>query len=92
MSVRINEESSNDPLYPGLRKKRIRGPEFDSFAAAFVEAMNQVFPKACIEWGDVPGVDAIRILETYRTKTCTFNDDIQGQQPLQRPVLYPLVD
>ena len=42
-----NEEFLNDPLYPGLRRKRIRGPEFDAFVAAFVEAMNDVFPKAC---------------------------------------------
>lgn len=73
-----NEEFLNDPLYPGLRRKRIRGPEFDAFVAAFVEAMNEVFPKACIQWEDFTGVDAIRILETYRDKTCTFNDDIQG--------------
>lgn len=73
-----NEEFLNDPLYPGLRRKRIRGPEFDAFVAAFVEAMNEVFPKACIQWEDFTGVDAIRILETYREKTCTFNDDIQG--------------
>jgi malate dehydrogenase (oxaloacetate-decarboxylating)(NADP+) len=73
-----NEEFLNDPLYPGLRRKRIRGPEFDAFVAAFVEAMNEVFPRACIQWEDFTGVDAIRILETYREKTCTFNDDIQG--------------
>lgn len=73
-----NEEFLNDPLYPGLRRKRIRGQEFDEFVAAFVEAMNAVFPKACIQWEDFTGVDAIRILEKYRDETCTFNDDIQG--------------
>lgn len=73
-----NEEFLQDPLYPGLRRKRTRGPEYDAFIAAFVEAMNEVFPKACIQWEDFTGVDAIRILETYRDKTCTFNDDIQG--------------
>lgn len=73
-----NEEFLTDPLYPGLRRKRTRGPEFDAFVAAFVEAMNEVFPKACIQWEDFTGVDAIRILETYRDETCSFNDDIQG--------------
>ncbi|MGL2963964.1 NAD-dependent malic enzyme [Flavobacterium sp. RSB2_4_14] len=73
-----NEEFLNDPLYPGLKCKRIRGKEFDDFVAAFVEAMYEVFPKVCIQWEDFPGVDAIRILETYRDKVCTFNDDIQG--------------
>lgn len=73
-----NEEFLNDPLYPGLKRKRIRGQEFDDFVAAFVEAMQEVFPKVCIQWEDFPGVDAIRILNTYRNHACTFNDDIQG--------------
>ena len=73
-----NVEFLNDPLYPGLKCKRIRGKEFDDFIAAFVEAMNEVFPKICIQWEDFPGVDAIRILNTYKDKVCTFNDDIQG--------------
>lgn len=73
-----NEEFLNDPLYPGLKCKRIRGKEFDDFVAAFVQAMNEVFPKMCIQWEDLPGVDAIHILNNYRDKVCTFNDDIQG--------------
>lgn len=73
-----NEEFLNDPLYPGLKRKRIRGQEFDEFVAAFVEAMQEVFPKVCIQWEDFPGVDAIRILNSYRDHVCTFNDDIQG--------------
>lgn len=73
-----NEEFLDDPLYPGLKRKRIRGKEFDDFVAAFVEAMQEVFPKVCIQWEDFTGVDAIRILNTYRDKICTFNDDIQG--------------
>ena len=73
-----NEDFLNDPLYPGLKCKRIRGKEFDDFIAAFVEALNEVFPKICIQWEDFPGVDAIRILNTFKDKVCTFNDDIQG--------------
>jgi malate dehydrogenase (oxaloacetate-decarboxylating)(NADP+) len=73
-----NEEFLNDPLYPGLSRKRVRGKEFDDFVAAFVAAMYEVFPKICIQWEDLTGVDAIRILNTYRDKVCTFNDDIQG--------------
>lgn len=73
-----NEEFLNDPLYPGLRKKRIRGPEFDDFVEEFVTAVTEVFPKICIQWEDFPGVDAIRILDKYRDKVCTYNDDIQG--------------
>ncbi len=73
-----NEAFLNDPLYPGMRRKRIRGPEFDDFIKEFVEAINEVFPKICIQWEDFPGVDAIRILNSYYEKVCTYNDDIQG--------------
>jgi malate dehydrogenase (oxaloacetate-decarboxylating)(NADP+) len=73
-----NEKFLNDPLYPGLRRKRIRGKEFDDFIEAFVTAITEVYPKICIQWEDLTGVDAIRILNTYRNKVCTFNDDIQG--------------
>jgi len=73
-----NEKFLNDPLYPGIKRKRIRGKEFDEFIEAFVSAVNEVFPKICIQWEDFPGVDAIRILSKYRDSVCTFNDDMQG--------------
>ncbi|HET9434487.1 MAG TPA: NAD-dependent malic enzyme [Chitinophagaceae bacterium] len=73
-----NETFLNDPLYPGLKKKRVTGKEFDDFIEAFVVAINEVFPKICIQWEDFAGKDAIPILDKYRDKVCTFNDDIQG--------------
>ncbi|MDB4900970.1 MAG: NAD-dependent malic enzyme [Mucilaginibacter sp.] len=73
-----NEDFLNDPFYPGLRQKRIQGKEFDDFIEAFVTAINEVFPQICIQWEDFAGKDAIRILNTYRDKVCTYNDDIQG--------------
>ncbi|HNW53209.1 MAG TPA: NAD-dependent malic enzyme, partial [Bacteroidales bacterium] len=73
-----NESYLNDPLYPGLKHKRVTGKEYDDFIEAFVVAINEVFPKVCIQWEDFKGVDAIRILNTFRDKVCTYNDDIQG--------------
>ncbi len=73
-----NEELLNDPLYPGLKKQRARGKEYDDFIENFVYAVNEVFPDICIQWEDFAGVNAINILEKYRNKVCTFNDDIQG--------------
>jgi malate dehydrogenase (oxaloacetate-decarboxylating)(NADP+) len=73
-----NEEFLNDPLYPGLKQKRIKGKEYDDFIKAFVKAITKVYPKVCIQWEDFAGVNAIRILDKYRDKVCTFNDDIQG--------------
>ncbi len=73
-----NEKYLNDPLYPGLKQKRVTGKAYDDFVQAFVKAVTKVFPKVCIQWEDFAGVNAIRILEKYRDKVCTFNDDIQG--------------
>ncbi|MHC1777948.1 MAG: NAD-dependent malic enzyme [Lentimicrobium sp.] len=73
-----NETYLNDPLYPGLKHKRITGQEYDDFIEAFVVAINEVFPKICIQWEDFKGIDAIRILNKFRDKVCTYNDDIQG--------------
>jgi malate dehydrogenase (oxaloacetate-decarboxylating)(NADP+) len=73
-----NEAFLNDPLYPGLKHKRVTGKEYDDFIEAFVMAINEIFPKLCIQWEDFKGVDAIRILNKFRNKVCTYNDDIQG--------------
>jgi malate dehydrogenase (oxaloacetate-decarboxylating)(NADP+) len=73
-----NKTFLKDPLYPGLKHKRIRGLEYDDFIETFVNAITRVFPKICIQWEDFKGVDAVRILDRFRDKVCTFNDDIQG--------------
>jgi len=73
-----NEAFLNDPLYPGLRQKRITGQEYDDFIDAFVQAVNEVYPNICIQWEDFKGVDAIRILGRYKNIISTYNDDIQG--------------
>jgi malate dehydrogenase (oxaloacetate-decarboxylating)(NADP+) len=73
-----NEKLLNDPLYPGLRRPRVKGKAYDDFVDAFVKAAVREFPKVCIQWEDFAGVNAIRILDRYRDRICTFNDDIQG--------------
>jgi malate dehydrogenase (oxaloacetate-decarboxylating)(NADP+) len=73
-----NEKILRDPLSPGLKQPRVRGRAYDNFVEAFVKAVTKVYPGACIQWEDFAGVNAIRILEKYRDRVCTFNDDIQG--------------
>jgi malate dehydrogenase (oxaloacetate-decarboxylating)(NADP+) len=73
-----NKKFLNDPLYPGLKYRRIEGKEYEDFIEEFVLAINEVFPKICIQWEDFNGNSAIRILDKYRNRVCTFNDDIQG--------------
>jgi len=68
----------DDPLYLGLRHERVRGPEYDAFIAEFVDAVQELFPKCCIQWEDFANINAVPILAKYRDKICTYNDDIQG--------------
>jgi malic enzyme len=73
-----NQERLDDPLYLGLRHKRIRGPEYQDFLDRFVDAVIRVFPDAVLQWEDFLKANALTQLARYRDRLCTFNDDIQG--------------
>jgi malate dehydrogenase (oxaloacetate-decarboxylating)(NADP+) len=73
-----NHELLEDPLYLGLRQNRVRGAEYDAFIDEFVQAVQTLFPKCCLQWEDFANFNAVPILARYRDKICTYNDDIQG--------------
>ena len=73
-----NEKLLKDPQYLGWRNKRVTGEGYDSFIETFVEGVKKYFPKAYLHWEDFGRDNAHKILEKYRDKLCTFNDDIQG--------------
>ena len=73
-----NEAFLRDPLYPGLRQPRVRGEEFDALVEEFVQAVQEVYPKCCIQFEDFHNTTAIPLLARYRDRVCCFNDDIQG--------------
>jgi malate dehydrogenase (oxaloacetate-decarboxylating)(NADP+) len=73
-----NEKLLDDPLYLGLRRRRVRGDEYGAFVDEFVQAVQEWFPRCCIQWEDFANLNAIPILARYRDAICTFNDDIQG--------------
>jgi malate dehydrogenase (oxaloacetate-decarboxylating) len=73
-----NEDNLNDPLYIGWRHKRVRGEEYDSFIDEFVTALSERWPHVMLQWEDFAKSNATRILDRYRDRVCSFNDDIQG--------------
>jgi malate dehydrogenase (oxaloacetate-decarboxylating)(NADP+) len=73
-----NQILLDDPLYQGLRQHRMRGEDYLAFVDEFVDAVETLYPKCCIQWEDFANINAVPILERYRDRICTFNDDIQG--------------
>ncbi|WP_342045836.1 NAD-dependent malic enzyme [Bacillus sp. OTU530] len=72
------EELLNNPFYIGNRHPRVRDERYDAFIEQFVSTASRMFPHALLHWEDFSSKNARNILEKYRDKVCTFNDDIQG--------------
>jgi malate dehydrogenase (oxaloacetate-decarboxylating)(NADP+) len=73
-----NAAIRDDLLYLGLTQPRVRGQEYDDLVEEFVMGVQEVFPDALIQFEDFATGNAVRLLERYRSRVCTFNDDIQG--------------
>jgi len=87
-----NEARLNDPIYVGWEHKRVRGQEYDDFIEAFVTAVERRWPHVLLQWEDFAGVNAARLLERYRDRLCTFNDDIQGTAAVTTATLLAAVN
>jgi malate dehydrogenase (oxaloacetate-decarboxylating) len=73
-----NLDRLRDPEYLGWRHDRITGIEYEEFVEQFVRAVRQELPGTLLQWEDFGGEHARSLLEEYRDKLLTFNDDIQG--------------
>ena len=68
----------DNPNYLGNRHERVTGETYYDFIDKFVQTAEKLFPKLYLHWEDFGRSNAANILEKYRKKIPTFNDDIQG--------------
>ena len=73
-----NQSLLDDPLYLGRREPRLRGAAYRDLVDEFVTAARKVFPEVVIQWEDFRKDNALAIMDRYRHKLPSFNDDIQG--------------
>ncbi len=73
-----NEALLADPLYLGLRQRRLTGAAYDELVEEFIAATQEVFPGVIVQFEDFANHNAFRLLQRYRDRVSCFNDDIQG--------------
>ena len=73
-----NVELLEDQQYLGWRHRRIGDDDYYSFIDEFVATVHEQLPSVLLQWEDFATAHALPILERYRDKLLTFNDDIQG--------------
>jgi malic enzyme len=73
-----NRELLQNDLYLGWPGTRIKGAEYDELIEEFALAFQSLFPCAVLQWEDFRKDNALAILERFRHRVLSFNDDIQG--------------
>ena len=73
-----NQDLRDDEMYFGLDRPRARGAEYQEFIEEFVQAVQARFPGCLLQFEDFGNHNAFELLDRYRDRVCSFNDDIQG--------------
>ena len=72
------KELLDNPNYLGNPHERVRGERYYDFVDQFVQTAERLFPKLYLHWEDFGRLNAATILNEYKDRIPTFNDDIQG--------------
>lgn len=67
-----------NPLYLGVRHHRLADADYVAFMDRFVEGIAARYPGLILQWEDFGRERAFTVLERYRGRIASFNDDIQG--------------
>jgi malate dehydrogenase (oxaloacetate-decarboxylating) len=73
-----NPATLADPFYIGWRHERVKGRLYEEFVELFVRCVQQELPNVLLQWEDFANTNAFFLLDKYRDRICSFNDDIQG--------------
>jgi len=73
-----NQEILDDLLYLGYPQKRLEGEAYFELVEEFVQAIQEKYPKALIQFEDFLTPNAYALLNKYKHQILCFNDDIQG--------------
>jgi malate dehydrogenase (oxaloacetate-decarboxylating) len=82
-----NQALLDDPLYLGWRHPRLNGDEYWELIEKFVLGVRRNFPEALVQWEDFAKHKAFTLLERYRDRVLSFDDDIQGTGAVAASVL-----
>lgn len=83
-----NEHYLNDPLYLGLKQKRIDGEPYYELVKEFIESVRERWPNVVIQFEDFQNTHAFGLLKRWQDKIPCFNDDIQGTAAVSVTGLY----
>jgi malic enzyme len=83
-----NRQLLDDPLYLGYHARRLRGAAYQELVEAFVDGVARTWPGCIIQWEDFKGANALRILDHFRDRVPSFNDDVQGPASVTLAGLY----
>ena len=73
-----NQEILDDIFYLGYRKPRLEGDAYLEIVDEFIQAVQERYPDALIQFEDFLTPNAYALLNKYKDEILCFNDDIQG--------------